>query len=132
MAFKVFNSNILKAHPTSTSIYKNRSLPHSPPILLSAKTYEGFRTLKMPESKLYVGAFNCMACVYIFQCKNKNIIVRYKTIPKEKKRKSLKLTNSMFVSQDVGQHQGYISDSSYPLISYILPDFPLDHSPSSL
>ena len=38
----------------------------------------------------------------------------------------------MFVSQDIGQHQGYISDSSYPLISYILPDFPLDHSPSSL
>jgi len=73
-----------------------------------------------------------MACVYIFQCKNKNIIVRYKTIPKEKKRKSLKLTNSMSVSQDVRQHQGYISDSSYPLIPYILPDFPLDHSPSSL
>ena len=38
----------------------------------------------------------------------------------------------MSVSQDVSQHQSYISDSAYPLISYILPDFPLDHSPSSL
>lgn len=32
-----------------------------------------------------------MACVYIFQCKNKNIIVRYKTIPKEKKKEKSKV-----------------------------------------
>ena len=51
---------------------------------------------------------------------------------RKKKKEKYKCTNSMFVSQDTGQHQGCISDSSDPFICYFLPDFPLDHSPPSL